>query len=60
MRNNILDELVADYMGITAAAGRYRADWFLRSFQPWRMDFSREDWALMSSNGSATSMSFLR
>ena len=30
MRNNLLDELVADFMGITAAAGRYRADWFLR------------------------------
>ncbi|MGH3148715.1 MAG: DUF7005 family protein, partial [Rubrobacter sp.] len=25
MRNNLLDELLADYMGITAAAGRYRA-----------------------------------
>jgi uncharacterized protein DUF7005 len=30
MRNNLLDELIADYAGITAAAGRYRADWFLR------------------------------
>ncbi len=30
MRNNLLDEIIADYMGITAAAGRYRADWFLR------------------------------
>jgi hypothetical protein len=30
MRNNLFDELIADYMGITAAAGRYRADWFLR------------------------------
>jgi hypothetical protein len=30
MRNNLLDELIADYEGITAAAGRYRADWFLR------------------------------
>jgi hypothetical protein len=29
MRNNLLDELIADYMGITAA-GRYRSDWFLR------------------------------
>ena len=29
MRNNLLDELIADYAGITAA-GRYRADWFLR------------------------------
>jgi hypothetical protein len=30
MRNNILDELLADYRGIVAANGRYRADWFLR------------------------------
>jgi hypothetical protein len=30
MRNNILDELLADYRGIVAAIGRYRSDWFLR------------------------------
>ena len=30
MRNSLLDELIADYMGIVAAIGRYRADWFLR------------------------------
>jgi hypothetical protein len=30
MRNNLLDELIADYAGIVAAAGRYRAEWFLR------------------------------
>lgn len=30
MRNNLLDEILADYMGIVAAAGRYRADWFLQ------------------------------
>ena len=30
MRNNLLDELIADFMGITAADGRYRSDWFLR------------------------------
>ncbi|HLM66869.1 MAG TPA: hypothetical protein VK358_05035 [Longimicrobium sp.] len=30
MRNNLLDELLADYGGIVAAAGHYRADWFLR------------------------------
>lgn len=30
MRNNILDELIADYRGIVAAIGHYRADWFLR------------------------------
>lgn len=30
MRNSLLDELIADYVGIVAAAGRYRAAWFLR------------------------------
>jgi hypothetical protein len=30
MRNNLLDELMADYAGIVAAAGLYRADWALR------------------------------
>lgn len=29
MRNRIADELIADYMGIVAAAGRFRADWLL-------------------------------
>ena len=30
MRNNLLDELIADYRGIVTAIGYYRADWFLR------------------------------
>jgi hypothetical protein len=30
MRNNLLDELIADYAGMVAALGRFRADWFLR------------------------------
>ena len=30
MRNNLLDELIADYAGLMAATGRFRADWFLR------------------------------
>jgi len=30
MRNNLLDELIADFYGIHAASGRFRADWFLR------------------------------
>jgi hypothetical protein len=30
MRNSLHDELIADYQGIRAAEGRYRADWFLR------------------------------
>jgi hypothetical protein len=30
MRNNVLDELIADYAGLVAATGRFRASWFLR------------------------------
>ena len=30
MRNNVLDELIADYAGLAGAIGRFRADWFLR------------------------------
>jgi len=30
MRNTLVDELIADYMGIVAAAGAFRGDWFLR------------------------------
>ena len=30
MRNNLLDELIADYAGLVAATGGFRAEWFLR------------------------------
>lgn len=30
MENHLLDELLADWAGLTAATGTYRADWFLR------------------------------
>lgn len=30
MRENLLDELIADYIGITAALGYFRRDWLLR------------------------------
>jgi len=30
MRNNLLDELIADYTGMVGATGRFRAAWFLR------------------------------
>lgn len=30
MRNRLLDELIADYAGIAAATGRFRADWLRR------------------------------
>jgi hypothetical protein len=30
MRNNLLDELIADYVGVASAAGSLRPDWLLR------------------------------
>jgi hypothetical protein len=30
MRNNVLDELIADYAGMVVAVGTFRGDWFLR------------------------------
>ena len=30
MKNNLLDELLADFVGIRCACGRYRGDWLLR------------------------------
>ncbi|MGL6343009.1 MAG: DUF7005 family protein [Waterburya sp.] len=43
MQNNLLDELIADYRGIVAATGTYKADWFLcfmglESFPNYRQD----------------------
>lgn len=43
METNATDELIADYFGIRAAEGRFRADWFerfmgLQSDQPARLD----------------------
>lgn len=32
MQNRVLDEVLADYCGITAACGVFRADWFLTFF----------------------------
>lgn len=33
MRNNLLDELIADYRGIVAAIGHYRADGRIHNYQ---------------------------
>jgi hypothetical protein len=39
MQNNVLDELIADYWGLVATTGEYRADWFLRflGLEAWPM-----------------------
>ncbi|MEQ8232756.1 MAG: hypothetical protein RLW61_21540 [Gammaproteobacteria bacterium] len=50
MRNHLLDELLADYAGIVAAAGRYRADWFAR-FLGIEQDTYREGGRLQNYRG---------
>ncbi len=57
MRNNLLDELIADYRGIVAANGCYRADWFLRfmgleSFPTYRQGGRLENYRGNLSDGS--------
>lgn len=42
MRNNARDELIADCAGLSAATGRFRADWFLR-FMEGRLALYRGD-----------------
>ena len=38
MRNNLLDELIADYAGLVAATGEFRIDWFgLEDFPRYRL-----------------------
>jgi hypothetical protein len=32
MQNNVMDEIIADYSGITSAAGKFQAAWLLRFF----------------------------
>lgn len=51
MRNHPLDELLADYAGIVAAAGRFRADWFLRFLGVEDADGCRADGRLWSYRG---------
>ena len=51
MRNNLLDELMADYAGIVAAAGRFRAGWFLRFMGLEAEDGCRADGRLWNYRG---------
>jgi hypothetical protein len=44
MRNNLLDEVIADYSGIVAAIGEYRADWALHFL-------GLEDWPAYRTGG---------
>ena len=51
MRNNLLDELIADYRGIVAAIGYYRADWFLRFLGLESFPVTREEGRLQNYRG---------
>lgn len=51
MRNNLLDELIADYRGIVAAIGYYRADWFLRFLGLESFPITREEGRLQNYRG---------
>ena len=57
MRNNIFDELIADYQGLVSALGYYRADWFLRfmgleNFPEYRLGGRLENYCQSLSSGA--------
>jgi len=52
MQNNLLDELIAEYAGIVAANGCYRADWFLRFVGLENFPFYREGGRLQNYRGN--------
>ncbi len=58
MRNNLIDELIADYRGIVAATGRYRADWFLRFMGLESFPHYREGGRLQNYRGTLSEGSF--
>ena len=51
MRNALFDELLADYMGMVVALGRFRADWFLRFMGLERYPHYREGGRLQNYRG---------
>jgi hypothetical protein len=52
MTNTLRDELIADFMGISAAAGRFRADWLLRFMGLERFPEYREGGRLQNYRGT--------
>ncbi len=51
MRNALFDEVLADYMGLVVAVGRFRADWFLRFMGLERFPHYREGGRLQNYRG---------
>ena len=58
MRNNLLDEFIADYRGIVAAIGRYKADWFLHFMGLESAIHYREGGRLQNYRGKLSDRSF--
>ena len=58
MRNHPLDELIADYRGIVAAIGNYRADWFLHFMGLESFPNYRQGGRLQNYRGSLSGGSF--
>lgn len=58
MRNNLIDELIADYRGIVSATNRYRADWFLRFMGLELFPDYREGGRLQNYRGNLSERSF--
>lgn len=58
MRNNLIDEFIADYRGILSATGRYRTDWFLRFMGLESFPNYREGGRLQNYRGSLSEGSF--
>jgi hypothetical protein len=52
MRNAVLDEVIADYVGIVCAAGGFRAGWLLHCFGVERFPVYREGARLQNYRGS--------
>ncbi len=52
MRNALLDELIADFVGMTATAGAFRADWFLQFMGLERAGHFRADGRLANYRGT--------
>ncbi|MBF0240311.1 MAG: hypothetical protein HQM12_21610 [SAR324 cluster bacterium] len=57
-RNNILDELIADFMGICAYAGKYKAEWFLRFMGVDQFPVYRENGRLSNYRGDLSDSAF--
>ena len=58
MRNNLLDEFIADYRGIVAATGSYKADWFLHFMGLESLTHYREGGRLQNYRGELSDRAF--